>query len=319
MMMLHKGHAIILVALLSGCGVFETHKEKDGEPSAVESLRERHAAWLSELAAVSAEDSGWPSVSDCDSLLWAGLAKASGAKVMLELAEHSPGVLHRRPVPCWTPEAGDQGSKSTISRDMLTGYLWGQWATGDVAALQRLADYGSANEWIMGMPWPEQASRVEMGDNLKGVLCRAIRALTNGADERKVCGSAMPLYLPVFQDYERHIQTLGILLQGEVDRALRAGDATAPEPDSHPEKPLELTAIDGEMLKRLQEHVEAYPADALFQAALARYSGQYGEAIRLLEDDGYQAPSYVRGSDVYPLVHKAFAASVILKHHAGLQ
>ena len=316
--MLRNGHAIIILALSAlSCGRGKTVDEHSGAPSAADSLRQHQAAWLAELKETVDPATGWPSVTDCDALLWTSLAVAGGLDgVRLELAEHSPGVLHRRPTPCWTPEAGDVGSKSTISRDMLTGYIYALWRRGDLAGLQRLADYGAANEWIMGQPWPEMRTRVELGDNLKGVLCRAIRSLSAGADERRECGKVQPLYLPVAEDYERHVQTLGILLQGEVDRALRAGDAIPAGGDEIPEQPVtELTAIDGAMLARLQANHEAMPHDALFRAALGVYTGDYAEAIWLLEDDGYQCSSYVRPEPIYCLINRVFAASVVLRYH----
>lgn len=310
---------IVLVTCIA-CGHGKPHEEVNGQPSAVETLRERHATWLQELRGASAEDSGWPSVSDCDGTLWAGLAKAAGASVVLELAEYEPGVIHRRPTPCWTPTSGDVGSKSTVSRDMMTGYLWGWWSqgAGGLPALERLADYGAANGWVMGLP-KDRPFDVELGDNLKGVLCRAIQGLRGQADIRRECGSAPSVYLPVAADYARHVQVLGILLQGETDHLLHSGDALPADPGRHEEEPpLELTAIDDGMLKRLHENAEAEPADALFQGALGIYTGDYAEGVRLLGDDAYQCPSYVRGAPAYCLVHKAFAAWVILKHHGSL-
>ena len=204
-------------------------------------------------------------------------------------------------MPCWTPEQGDIGSKSTVSKDMMTGYMWGWLAVGQAPPLQRLADYGVANDWVMGLP-TSRPQEVELGDNLTGALCRAIYVLTDGADNRSHCRGKTSVYLPVFQDYERHVQTLGILLQGEVD----AG------------RPFVALDIDGEMLKRLKENVDYDASDALFQAALGVYTGDYDTATRLLLDQGYQCPSYVRGAASYCAVHKAFAAYIILKHTGGL-
>ncbi len=293
---------LICLLLVVACGRDgEEHDEKPGEPSAVVGLKERHAEWLDELEAASDPASGWPSAEDCDGTLWAGLAKAAGKTVALEQAEHAPGEVHRRPTPCWTPELGDVGARTTVSRDMLTGYLWGWWATREVAPLQRLADYGAANDWRMGLP--RDANQVELRDNLKGALCRAVRVLTSGIDYRRECSAAPTAYLPVFEDYERHIQVLGILLQGEID----AGQVVAP-----------LVSIDGAMLDRLKEHAAAGPRDALFAAALGVYTGDYAPATALLLDDAYVCPSYVRGAPTYCLVHKAFAASIVLKNHGSL-
>ena len=273
---------------LVGCGFFERHHEKDGDGAS--SLAAIHAGTLDELKGLSDPATGWPSATDCDVTLWAGEARAAGAAVDLDQAEYEPGVVHRRPKatgPCWTPERGDVGSKSTVSRDMLTGYIVGRLAAGEFEALGRLADAGAAAGWQMGLPASQP--EVYLGENLKGILCRAIS---------RECGNLPPFYQPVSADYERHIQTVGIVLQG-----MTTGQG--------------LVDIDGEMLARLRENVDASPADGLFQAALAVYTGDYAPAIKLLTDPAYVCPTYVRGSPNYCLVHKAFAMWLVLKHNGG--
>lgn len=290
---------IAILAVLIACGILQKHSETDASSTpATIALEVRFQTKLAELNAKADQETGWPSKDDCDGTLWAGLAAAVGAGVQLQLAEHAPGVIHRRPfTPCWTPEAGDQGSASTVSRDMVTGYLWGIWARRDLGAAQRLADYGQANAWIMGEP-ASDLSRVGMGTNLTGLLCRMVDKLSNGVDSRG-CKHIPEAYFPVSADYEEHIQVLAILLQGEANGGLALMD------------------IDGMMLDRLNEAVAANPKDALYQAALGVYSGNYIASTNLLNSDSYEYPSYVRGSENYQLVHWLFAASIVLKHQKG--
>lgn len=279
---------IWIMLLVAGCGYFERHKEKDGPDGGAASLAELHAGVLEELKAVSDPATGWPSATDCDGMLWAGEARAAGAVVDLDHGEYASGVVHRRPKsvgPCWTPEVGDVGSKSTVSRDMLTGYLWGRLSAGELGALERLADRGQEQTWIMGAPLTQP--EVYLGENLKGILCRAIS---------RECDSLPPFYPPVTADYERHLQVLGILLQGETTAA-------------------GLIDINGAMLERLADNANSNPGDGLFAAAHAIYTGDYAHPITLLTDPDYQCPSYVRGSPNYCLVHKAFAMWLVLKHH----
>ena len=73
------------------------------------------------LVAASDPATSWPSVEDCDALLWAGMAKAAGVSLQLTVAEDLPGHWQRRPTPCWTPSDGDVGSRSTISQDNRLG------------------------------------------------------------------------------------------------------------------------------------------------------------------------------------------------------
>ncbi len=295
--------ATVVALLAFSCGILKLHKEKDVSHSAEsDALQARFVKWQGELRQVSDMETGWPSRGDCDGTLWAGLATAAGAGVRLDLAEYAPGVVHRRPfTPCYPDDTdgdGSSDSRSTVSRDMITGYLWGVWARGDLGAAQRLADYGESHQWIMGLP--ADANEVEMRFNLQGLLCRMVDKLSNGADFRS-CAAKPAIYaFPGEADYERHIMVLGILLQGEV-----AGGGPS------------LIDIDGEMLDRIEEATASDPKDALFHAALGVYTGDYDRALELLNDDQYQCPSYVRGADAYCLVHKLFAASIVLKHHKG--
>ncbi|MES3012646.1 MAG: hypothetical protein V4750_02815 [Pseudomonadota bacterium] len=280
-----KGHAIIIALglLLSACD--PRHEPKPATPydGRVDALRERELVVLAELAAVSDSATGWPSAFDCDALLWSGLAVAAGVPVDLSLAEYSPGEMHRRPPPaCWTSE-GSQGSGSSISRDMLTGYLWGVWSRGDLGAMQRLSDYGESHGWVMGGGDP---FRIGFGTNLKGLLGRMLKALGVG-NEWRLLPTA---YLPGGKDYERHLAVLGILLEGEVSNAI---------------SDVELAV--------LEANADDSADDALFQAARGSYDGDMGRALDLLLDPAYVPPSYVRGHDSYRLVHFLFASEIVLR------
>ncbi len=294
--------SVLLFSLLAGCTFFEKHDER---PNAGADLAELHAFWLQEIATSADSESGWPSAVDCDGTLWAGLASAAGAEgVKIERAEYDPGRIERRPTACWPGS-----SHSSISQDMLTGYLWALWRKGDLPALTRLATYGEAHAikvgpavigWIMGEP-PAEVGSVVARPNIIGMVGRMLFILSDGTDARSY-RSYPSLYPPVERDFERHIATLGILLYGEV--AARQSDLFA-------------LSIDGEMKKRLEENVAYDPSDAFFQAALSVYSGDASAAESLLKDPGYECPSYVRGAPLYCAVHKAFAASIVLKHRGA--
>jgi len=233
---------------------------------------------------------GWIDNHDCDGLLWNGLACSLGMPVRIDLAEHSPGELHRRPYKaCYSKEGIDQGSKSTISRDMVTGYLACAIERDDLDALKRLADYGQANAWIMGEP-KAMVSRVLLTGNLIGLLGRAIYNISSGSSDRTYRHTPA-LYLPVSEDYERHVQVQGILLQEKVSGS-----------------------ITEEMLKRLEEHAEESPGNPLFVAALGKFKGDQAKAINLLLSEPH-CPSYARGArpDIYCLVGWLSAAKIVLE------
>lgn len=286
---------VVAVVLAASCGYLERHDEKSAPAgSELDELRALRDLKLAMLRAASDPATGWPSVDDCDGTLWAGLAAAAGAGwVRIDLAEHAPGVIHRRPTPCWTPEDGDVGSKSTVSNDMLSGYLLAIWRRADLEAARRLADYGEGHDWVMGAPFPAMATRVVMSTNLRGLLGSVIYRLSGGADSRDIRWLP-PVYVAVSEDYERHLQTIGILLAGELGHGLALD-------------------VNGTLLERLKENAAAAPDDAFVQAVLARYSGDFEPPFALLLDPAYQCPTYVRGADAYCMVHWLIAAEVVLR------
>lgn len=274
--------------VIAQCNVGQRQSPKDASPrdERVDLLREKEVLVLAELADASDKATGWPSAVDCDALLWAGLAAAVGAPVDIAQAEYSPGEMHRRPrPPCWTPDGGDQGSKSSISRDMLLGYLWALWERADVGAMQRLASYGEEHSWVMGGGDP---ARIGMGPNLKGLLGRMLEKVRGGTRDYRLLPTT---YLPGGKDYERHLAMLGLLLEGEVKGGLYQAELAA----------LEAVADDHD--------------DALASAARGSYSGDMTRALELLLSDAYAPPSYVRGAAAYRHVHWLFAAEIVLRRY----
>lgn len=248
---------------------------------------------------------GLPSRSDCDTALWAGEACAGGANVAIDQLEYSPGEIHRRPVPaCW--DGTDQGAQTTISRDNLTGYMACLWARQDLEGLRRLAAYGEAHAFVMGKPIAD--GRTILGVNLTGLLGRMIYSLSGGQDDRAYA-LAFEAYAPVFEDYEQHVQAVGITLQGEVAASIREQglplDISA----------IALTDISPGMKSRLEELVAAHPEDYLFQAALGVYTGDFSRAVTLLLEHP-PAPSYVRGDqpELFERARWLYSARLVLKH-----
>ena len=232
---------------------------------------------------------GWPSNTDCDGTLWAGIACSLDMPVRIDLAEYNPGEIHRRPSPsCYTKADGDQGSKSTISKDMLTGYMSCLWQRKDLDGLKRLANYGEDHAWIMGEPL-SMASRVQLGNNLTGILGRAIYSLSDGDSDRDY-RRLPPVYLPVFEDYERHVQVQGILLHEKI-----------------------TGSITDQMLERLNDNLYSNINDPLFMAAVGKFTGEQKNTIDLLLRMT-PCPSYARGkrADIYCQLNWLQAARIVL-------
>ncbi|TXH10644.1 MAG: hypothetical protein E6R04_04745 [Spirochaetes bacterium] len=291
------------ILFLAACAKSNHDTVEPAEDARIEALEARYESLKSETAAALDPATGWPAPDDCDGLLWAGKAFAAGLPVQIDLAEYSPGELHRRPAPsCWDEKDGDVGSKSTISNDMILGWLWAKWSVKDLDALKRLAKYGEEHNWIMGSP-TSMLSRVYLKPNQQGLLGRMIYALSNHEDSRSY-RHFFESYPAVSEDYERHLQALGIVLQGDVDmEALE----------------IELVGISDQMLDRLNDLVEAEPQNPLFHAALGLYTGDFDQAFTLLLDDASPVPTYVRGHNVEVLakVEKLFAMMLVIKaHHA---
>lgn len=268
--------------LLVSCGR-KDKRPKDLYPSIA--LRIRYAEILTEAKEKFDHDTGWPSSTDCDGTLWAGLAVVSGVgSVQIGRAEYSSGEIHRRPAPsCWY-DGEDHGSRSTVSRDMLTGYMWAMWVKGDREALERLADYGERHQWKMGEP--EADGRTRLTANGYGLIARMIKNL-GGAT--KVYILAPSLFFSNGADYEKHLNLIGILQNGQVDGAI----------SSHSK----------EVLRDLYNDS---PNDALFCAAQALYiSGDAAPCEALLLGD-YSYPSYIRGDANYRYVHWLLAAKVLI-------
>ena len=286
---------ILLSLLLTSCQYVKKHEKKDAAPdSRIEELRADYEQIYAEVESGLDEATGWISLQDCDGLLFNSLAGSLGFPVNISLAEYTPGELHRRPFKaCWTESEGDVGSKSTISRDMLTGYMRYLWSRKDLAGFQRLADYGEKNDWIMGQP-ATLVSRVFLSGNLIGILGRAIYTLSNGTDDRYYRRTGY-LFPSVVEDFERHIQTQAMLLQDEIDDGYNL-------------------SINQEMLDRLLENAAAYPSDPLFAAALGKFTGDQSKTIELLLSDVRVCPTYARGEkpDVYCKLNWLQAAQIIL-------
>lgn len=285
---------LTICLFLAGCSYFEKHEEKT-HSSPIEQLQMKQYQIYSEVEAGLDPVTKWPTLRDCDGTLWAGIACAVGMPVGIHFAEYAPGEIHRRPYEsCYTDR--DNGSKTTISRDMLTGYMACAHRWRDLSAMKRLAEYGEKNNWVMGKPeW--YVSRVLLGDNLKGILGRMIYELSFGADDRSY-RSTPAIHLPVTEDYQRHIQVQTILLDNAI---------TVP-------KTMDIT---GNMLERLRANAEAKPEDPLFQAALGLFTGDQSKALELLMRDEMPCPSYARGENpnVYCKLIWLQAADIVVKSH----
>jgi len=272
----------ILFIILTSCSYFEKNEEREHGGELPQELFETFQTMHLDVESGLDQVTGWPGVNDCDGTLWAGLACSLNMPVKIEFAEYSPGEIHRRPYKaCWNEKDGDVGSKTTISRDMLTGYIACALARNDKPGMERLFEYGKRNEWIMGKP-RFFVSRVFLGNNLTGTLARY---LDKGGYKH------LPTAYPqVFKDYERHIQVQAILNEYKVSGS-----------------------ISDQMIERLKDNAIAEPLDPLFAAAYGLFTGDQKDTVTLLMGTS-KCPTYARGEkpETYCKLNWLQAAKIVI-------
>lgn len=209
---------------------------------------------------------------DCDTALWAGVAKCGGADVALDEYLYPGDQPQRRTkITCYPTDLDNNGrpdSRSTISSDMVIGL---SMCDRDIA--KRILVYAKFNDWFIGEP------RSQLGEV---VLKPNVQIVLEGRDTPTV-------YAKPGEDYQYHIQVLLIHWEGN-----------------------KYGKISQNALERLEDAVQAYPDDYLFQAVLGKYRGNMDTAIKLLLA-GVNPSSYVRGSKEFPMANWLMAAKIVLE------
>lgn len=285
--MRHKAYTFALLSVFClGCDQWFPREEPDpAEPSRLEQLKDMHNYSLSALK------NSWPSRTDCDATLWAGLACVAGSGLDLTEAEEAPGKWRRRPAPhCKVPDE----SRSTISNDMLLGVMSCAHSRGDLALLERLAHWGEVNNWQMGDP-RGAVGEVWLKPINQGYLGRAIKSLGGPV---KSYSRIAPGYAKPDADYVYHVQTVGILLDIQA-----TGGATEPQ------------------ITRLRANSEENPSDCLLMSARALYDDLSASAADCWLSPAWSPPSYVRSGsgddEAYINTHKAYGLSILINHMEG--
>lgn len=277
---------LLTVLMLLGCGRIQL--QHPGAPSAAPRRAELQAVYDGRLKAFAPED-GWPSKTDCDGAVWAGVACLGGADVKMNLAEYPAGTLNRRPAPtCWVPEkAGEQQpSASTASGDTATLYGACAFRQSDRGAIERFLAYADDNGGYIGLPHTLDLTYLQPG--LEATLRRAVAKLGGVAAEAPI------IEIPPGKDYQVHIVT------ELVDFAVAVTGGVSG---------WELGIM--EVLAKV-----ATPTDALVQAELAAFTRDFQKAEDLLLDPSVPCPGYVRG-DQAKLFCDAWwlrAARIVLDH-----
>lgn len=267
---------LLLSLFLVGCG--RLYPKTPPSPPVRVTLEEAYATRLAAFREATADKlAGWPSDTDCDGALWAGVARRAGADwVDVAQALQDDGRPTRRP----GSDCLEGESAATTSPDMETGIMLGLSAAGDATSLERLFQYGLLHSWVMGTP-EYRVDRVLFRPNGISLLARTILRL-GGPDHGE---RELPiLYTAGVEDFQAHLLFLSMLLQHD------NGDTSF----------VHETVV--------QAVCQANPADALGQAVCGN-----GAAAAALLLAPYESPSYVRGADLNAAAHWLLAAKVALE------
>lgn len=249
---------ILIISLgLSGCFLKDDNKSKKSMAEKLDELREKHSLYIS-LVKNNRLENGWI-FHGCDGLLFNSLLSAGGVDIDINLAEDR-GKWYRTPEHTCLAEAR---SRSTISRDMILGWLFHIWQHNDRAALDRFITYGKANRWEIGEHdgTLDGQNRVTMTPTFQATIFElAYRMGVEDNGQRSI-----PQIWTPTTGFASHLQVLTILLRG-----------------------LLIGGIDDIMLNTLRANSERNPNNALFSATLNKFSnGDQADAINLLLEEKY--------------------------------
>jgi len=200
----------------------------------------------------------------CDSLLFSSLycdALGDQCDVNIFQAEGEPGQWFRHAKQDCFVDGQDNGSKTTISRDMFLGLFQYLWKTGNGEAVKRIVEFGKVQDpkFYMGQGINdfERESRTNLRGPLTGTLFQMLFKLTGEDDDRR---KNLQLDNPAASGFEAHLAVRHIYLRALVNGAM---------------SDLELRIVKG--------YRDSQPMNAFFQAVYHRYKdGDQTDAINLL-------------------------------------
>lgn len=247
---------LLAIFLLTSCASTqnEAHFEKDANAK----IADKRAHYC-DLSEAKFKERGW-AVGECDGLLFTAL-RGIGCGNDISAFEDTvePGKWYRDPKhACFIPDkVGEQGSDSTISKDMYVGLSAFLAHKGDKETAARTVAFGEARNWIVG----EAKDAITLASK-----CYIVPQLQNVfrkiAGQNKLADSSDDA-IGVSTGFRAHLDVLAILVRGKLDGKISNLD-----------------------LAILKEQAKRQPRNALFQAAKARYDdGDYNQALEILGDE----------------------------------
>ncbi len=203
-------------------------------------------------------------VDECDGLLFTALRGIACGDIDIFAFESAiePGQWYRNPKKdCYVADQVNNGSDSTISKDMYIGLTAYLLFSKDSQALRRTIEYGQAHNWIVGEAKDNETllSKCFITPSLVDLIQDAAGSLGSG-----------PAGLRIFTDivgvatgFRAHLDVLAIMLRGKIHGHIDAFDIAV-----------------------LKEQAKRQPNNALFQAVKARYDdADYSASAALLLDE----------------------------------
>lgn len=282
-------YLFLLPLLVLSC--LSKKKEETKEPNTNERTPELAARYQENLALAETlrnPINRWLTPKDCDGMIWAGKYSCGGGDPDIRAAEYpeEKGRFDRRPPPyCWTPELGDQGSKTTWSRDMgIAGLFPHALCKRDLQILADHAAFGESAKWEMGQPLAD--GRAIYTPAVIGSLYSLIYALGGPSDKKRGWTGIYPKGL---DDYKAHLQMMDIWMRLEI---------SGPLPPL-PGEPIEFSAdLSKTLVDRINEHADREPQCPFYQFMKGRFSGSQDRTVDLLLSSNEPACSYVRGESL---------------------
>lgn len=261
---------LIALILLIGCGTAQdtATPQPVNKIKRIEELKLQYQKKEALAIQVRAPENNWL-VQGCDGMLWTGKYASTICDVNIRAAEKEIGRFERRPPPaCWDEVNGDQGAKTTWSRDMGDGLFTYAYYCKDAQILEDHANYGESHNWVMGMPLD---SRLIYTLNMRSTLYKMLKKFKGV----KNAYADFPLLVPQgLTDYEAHLQMLSILVVSDMQGGLNS-----------------------DMKKRINEHYSREPNNPMYSYMRGLITGDMNEVANLLLANPVKYGSYVRCED----------------------
>lgn len=263
--LLRKLHLLLLASSVVGCASCNPF-DRDNEQTIVtgdyEDLDEKLEVYC-EKSYELRKDVGYYG-GKCDSLLFTSLHAIACPNVSIKPFFTPEGRPFRSP----THDCFNNGAKTSVSRDMIMGFLLYAWHHKDVEQLGKLIEYARSHAWALCendyATVEDRIGRCQVTPQLKSLMYAVYQAIGGECDQDCKDSSVIsPAAFPGTKGYQAHLATLSILIWGSVHGAID---------DIHRDV--------------LKAYAEREPRNALYNAVYSLFTdGDMGEARKSLRDE----------------------------------